>query len=321
MSDTVQSTFSLLNPEQAVQKYKDNMPDVAIIGGGPAGYTAAINAANRGRSVVIITTDYKNSYLYKAKRIDNMPGFPEVSGSKLLEAFRNHALSMDVDEISTQVQMVMPIPGSSGTTSFQIAMGSHILPARTCVLATGVSAFKTYEGEEKFLGRGVSYCGTCDGMLYRGKKVSVIAQSEDALEEALHLVKIGCQVSFFASERDRKKWFTSIPGDVFEHDIVSSRYAIEGETKVTALSADSKTYETDGVFILRTSIAPDSMIPGIQTRDKYIEVDRSQKTSIAGLFAAGDCTGKPLQIAKALGEGLVAALSCDAYLTAIDANK
>lgn len=308
----------ILTPEKAFEKYSAAPVDVAIIGGGPAGFSAAINARTRGRSALILSADYKNSYLYKAGIVDNMPGMPGVSGADLLDKLHDHALSMGAEETRTQVLMVMPMPTDDKNTIFQIAFGTNIISANTVILSTGVSAFKAFEGEEKFLGRGVSYCATCDGMLYRNKAVALIAKAPDALEEARHLKKIGCKVHFFASSADMKKWFSDIKDGEFDGLVSAASYAIEGETALTGLKADGTTYPVDGVFILRASIAPTTLAPGIDLSNNYIRTDRNQATSIPGLFAAGDCTGKPLQIAKALGEGLVAALSADAHITAVN---
>ncbi|NLT11034.1 MAG: FAD-dependent oxidoreductase [Clostridiaceae bacterium] len=307
----------ILTPDEAFEKYSANPVDIAIIGGGPAGYSAAINARTRGRSALILSADYKNSYLFRAGIIDNMPGMPGISGADLLESLREHALSMGAEETRAQVLMVMPMPIDEKKTIFQVAFGTNIISANTVILSTGVSAFKAFEGEERFLGRGVSYCATCDGMLYRNKSVAIIAKAADALEEARHLKKIGCKVHFFASAADMKKWFSDIQEGEFDGLITAASYIIEGETGLSGVKADGKSYPVDGVFILRASIAPTTLAPGIELIDNYIRTDRSQATSIQGMYAAGDCTGKPLQIAKALGEGLVAALSADAHITAV----
>ncbi len=311
----------VLSPEEAAERYTTEPVDIAIIGSGPAGYSAAINAINRGRSTVIISGDYRDSYLYKAPVVENMPGMPGKSGAELLEAFRSHALAMGAVEIPGQVQLIMPFPTDDGTSLFQIAYGSNLIMARGVILSVGASNFKPYPGEARLLGRGVSYCATCDGMLFRGKTTAVIAKAPDSIEEAEHLVKIGCRVLFFASAPDLKKWADRLPGDVFESISTAASFEIEGDDVVSALLADGTRYPVDGVFILRSSIAPDALLPGIETQDGRIVVNRSQETSIPGVFAAGDCTGKPLQIAKALGEGLVAALSADSFLAAEERSK
>lgn len=303
-----------LTPEEASARYASEPVDVLIVGSGPAGYSAAINAVNRGRTAVIISGDYRDSYLYKAAIVENMPGMPGKSGAEILDSFRSHALSMGVVEIRGQVQLIVPFPTEDNTSLFQIAYGNRMMTARSVILTVGASTFQPFPGEVPLLGRGVSYCATCDGMLYRGKTTAVIAKAPDAVEEAEHLAKIGCKVLFFASAPDLKKWADILPKDSFERIIPAATFEIAGENIVTALIADRKTYPTDGIFILRASIAPDSLVPGMKTQGGYILVSKEQESSVPGIFAAGDCTGKPLQIAKALGEGLIAALSADSFL-------
>lgn len=316
-----ETVLPAMTPEEATERYSTEPVDIAVIGSGPAGCSAAINAINRGRSAVILSGDPRDSYLYKAPPIENMPGMPGKSGAELLDAFRDHAFSMGAVEIRGQVQLIMPFPSDDGSSLFQIAYGNNIMMARSVILTVGASSFKPYPGEARLLGRGVSYCATCDGMLYRGKTTAVVAKAPDALDEAEHLVKIGCRVHFFASGPDLKKWADRLPEGIFEQTTAAAAFEVEGEDKVSALVADGVRVPVDGVFILRSSIAPDALLPGIETNNGYIDVNRSQETSVPGVFAAGDCTGKPLQIAKALGEGLVAALSADAFLAAAERAK
>ena len=135
-------------------------------------------------------------------------------------------------------------------------------------------------------------------MLYRNKKVAVIGTGTDAEEEADFLRKIGCQVEFFGKGSAKK-------------------FEIRGEGSVSALVADDREYPVDGVFILRDTVASSALLPGLGMEDNHIAVDRQMRTSLPGVFAAGDCTGRPYQIAKAVGEGNIAALGADAYIKEI----
>lgn len=313
-----------LSPEEASVLFETTPVDIAVIGGGPAGCSAAINGRTRGRSVVILSGDYRDSYLYKASVIDNMPGMPGKSGAELLDLFHAHAEQMGSVFIKGQALVVMPFDFGSAKTGtkpgFQIAYGSHILMAKSIVLSTGVAAASFFPGEEKFLGRGVSYCATCDGMLYRGRPVAVIAKAKEAVEEAVHLKKIGCAVTLFVNPSDLKRWGLSLPDNTFERVLSSSVFKIEGDTYVTSLTTESETIPVSGVFILRSTIALQSLLSGLAVENNFILADPSQATNISGVFAAGDCTGKPFQVAKSLGQGLVAALSADAYLSSLEAG-
>jgi len=318
-------TSPVLTPDEAAALYETTPVDIAVIGGGPAGFSAAVNGRTRGRSVVILSGEYQNSPLYKASVIENMPGLPGKSGAELLDLFSSHAGKMGAVSLKGRALVIMPSDfGSSKTGAkpgFQVAYGSQFLMARTVILATGVAAAAPFPGEDEFLGRGVSYCATCDGMLYRGRDVAVIAKTEDAVEEALHLCKIGCKVTLFVNPADLKRWNITLPDNTFVRILHASGFKIEGEDYVARLVTDKESIAVSGVFILRSTIALSSLLSGLESEKNYILTDKSQATNIPGVFAAGDCTGKPLQIAKALGEGLVAALSADTYLTGLEASE
>ena len=179
--------------------------------------------------------------------------------------------------------------------TFGVSVGADFVQGRSLVLACGLTRAKPYPGEAEFLGRGVSYCATCDGMLYRGRPVAVIGLSADAPEEAEYLRGIGCQVEYFDLSR-------------------AKRYEIRGDERVTALTADGTDYAADCVFILRSGLAPDSLLPGLALENGHIKVDAAMATSVPGVFAAGDCTGAPYQVAKAAGEGNIAGLSACKYV-------
>lgn len=315
-----------ISPEELLSAYEQKPVDIAIIGGGPAGISAAINASSRGRSSIILSSDFQNSPLYKAASVENMPGFPQISGAKLLDLFSSHAEQREIPRLRGQVISILPTtlsipeketrtPGTDTCTGFQIAFGSHVISARTVILATGIAAAKPFPGEDTFLGKGVSYCATCDGMFYRKKEIAVIALSPDGIEEALHLSNIGCRVAFFARPVDLKNWQNQISAHPFATALPASKFEIRGnDGYVTSLVADQKEYPISGVFIIRAAIAPTTLLTGLQMENGCIAVDKKQATSVPGVFAAGDCTGAPLQIAPALGEGLTAALSADAFL-------
>ena len=325
MSTLKKNEAAFLTAEEAALQYESTPVDIAIIGGGPAGYSAAINGLTRGRTVVILSGDYRASYLYRASELNNIPGMPGRSGAEVLDLYHNHAVSMGAIIIEGRALVILPFTYQTAagvnTTGYQIAYGNHILQARTVILATGASVATPYPGEEKYIGRGISYCATCDGMLFRGRSVAVIAKTAEAVEEALHLVRIGCKVHLFISPSDVKRWDVTIPAGQFESVTNGSAYRIEGDDNtVTTLFYADQSVAVACVFILRASIAPSALLSGLALDGTYMITDKSQATNIPGVYAAGDCAGKPLQVAKALGEGLVAALSADAYITKIDAE-
>ncbi|MCI9157291.1 MAG: FAD-dependent oxidoreductase, partial [Lawsonibacter sp.] len=159
----------------------------------------------------------------------------------------------------------------------------------------------------EYLGRGVSYCATCDGMLYRNKPVTVVGLAPDAQHEANYLHSLGCQVVYL-SPHQPKGLDEGIPY------VKAGKLAVRGEQTVTGLEADGAFLPCAGVFILRRSVAPTDLLPTLETEEGVIKVDRHMATNLSGVFAAGDCTGEPLQVSKAVGEGHVAALSACAFL-------
>ena len=264
--------------------------DVIVLGGGPAGVSAALTARARGRSVLVISNPAGTSALARAHRIDNYPGLPGVSGEKLLEAMRGGLDEMQIPVVSGRVTSVMPMGGR-----IMAAVGQDVYTASALILATGAAQPALLPGEAEFLGRGVSYCATCDGMLYREKAVAVLGGAADAEDEAAFLQSLGCRVEFFDKRR-------------------AARFEIRGGDRVTALIADGTEYPVDGVFILRDTMASAVLLPGLGMESGHIAADRSMATNIPGVFACGDCTGRPYQIARAVGEGNIAALSADAYI-------
>lgn len=278
------------------------MYDIAVIGSGPAGLSAAVQARARNRSVLVVGGDDRDNPLYKTPRIDNYLGFPQISGKELLERFRAHADDMGVARKEGRVLNIMPM----GDT-FYLSIGSEMEQARAIILATGVVRANKYPGEAEYLGRGVSYCATCDGMLYRGKEVVVVGKAADAPQEANYLQELGCKVTY-VSDKAPDGLRPDIPF------VKAPKVEITGEGKVEALRAGSTTIPCEGVFILRPSVAPADLLPGLALDNGYIQVDRNMATSVPGVFAAGDCAGLPLQVSKAVGEGLVAGLRAAEYV-------
>lgn len=276
--------------------------DIAVVGGGPAGLSAAINIRARGKSVVVVGNDYRESPLYRAERVDNYLGMPGQTGAELMEAYRRHAEAMEVDFRAGRVLNIMQMEGTC-----YLSIGSEMETAKAVVLATGVVRGKKLTGEARYLGRGVSYCATCDGMLYRGKPVVVVGMAPDAPEEANFLQGIGCQVTY-VSARTPKNLVPAIPY------VKMGKLEIVGEETVTALRVNDTELPAQCVFLLRSAMPPTDLLPDLALEDGYITVDRQMRTNLPGIYAAGDCTGLPLQLSKAVGEGLVAGQAAAEYV-------
>ncbi len=266
--------------------------DILVIGGGPAGLSAAVNARARGRSVLVVSNPLEENPLWPAERVDNYPGLPAVSGAELLTQLRRHAERSGAEFLTGQALTSVRMGDA-----WYVSVGPDMYNAKAVVLAAGVARGKKFPGEAEFLGRGVSYCATCDGMLYRGKAVAVLGYSDSARQEAEFLERIGCRVTYFDRPRTCE---------------------IHGEETVRSVTCDGQSTDVDCVFILRPALAPTDLFPGLETEKGFVAVDRRMATNLPGLFAAGDCTGGPLQAAKAAGEGLIAGQSAAAYVADLE---
>ncbi len=275
--------------------------DIIVLGSGPAGMAAAVAARGRDKSVLVIGNPWQDSPLAKAERVDNYPGLPGRTGLELLEEFYRHAQALNVEFVVGKALSLLAWNG------FSLTVGSQVYQGKALILAPGVIRAAKYPGETEYLGRGVSYCATCDGMLYRNRPVTVVGLAPDSPQEANYLHSLGCQV-VYVSPRQPQGLDEGIPY------VKAGKLAVRGEQAVTGLEADGALLPCAGVFILRRAVAPTDLLPTLETEEGVIKVDRRMATNILGVFAAGDCTGGPLQVSKAVGEGHVAALSACEYL-------
>ena len=269
--------------------------DIVIIGGGAAGLSAALTCLNRGKTVAVVLNPQETESLYKAEQVSNYPGLPAMSGKELSDLFRRQLEESGAELKKGRALSVLPMGDSFG-----VAVEDRFLTGLAVILAAGITREKLYPGEAEFLGRGVSYCATCDGMLYRGKTVAVVGGSEEAKRDADFLESIGCRVLRFEK---------------------NGAYAVKGEGKVSALLFGGQEYPVDGVFILKDTVSVTRLVPGLEYESGGIVTDRHMATAVPGVFAAGDCTGKPYQLAKAVGEGNVAALSACEYVDSLSSAK
>lgn len=276
---------------------------IAIIGTGPAGLSAAVTAKIRNKTVLLLGRQSLSAKVQKAHAIQNYLGLPNISGEALRQAFQDHLDAMQLSITEAKVSMVYAMGDY-----FAIQTADENYEAESVILATGVVQGRPFPGEEALLGRGVSYCATCDAPLYRGKTVAVIGASPKEEAEAEFLAEVAQQVYYLPLYAETPQLSATIKV------IQDSPTAILGSQKVERLQTKSGEYPVDGVFILRDSIAPNQLVPGLQTEENHVAVNRRMETSIPGCFACGDLVGKPYQYIKSAGEGNVAAFSAVAYL-------
>jgi thioredoxin reductase (NADPH) len=278
--------------------------DVAIIGTGPGGVSAALTLKNRGKNFIIIGSK-QSAKVSKAHAILNYPGLPNVSGQELANAFSKHleiaGIEITEDRVSTIYDM---------GDFFGIQGGNEMYEASAVILATGVVTGKAIPGEDALLGSGVSYCATCDAPLYKGKDVAVIGYSKKEEEEAAFLSEVCANVTYVPMYKEA----TDLPDKVKVVNVKPSEILKVDDKRV--VKSDGEDIVVDCVFVLRDAISPGQLVPGLETDGAHVVVKRDMSTNIAGCFACGDITGLPYQYVKSAGEGNVAALSAVTYLAA-----
>ncbi|MBQ9263222.1 MAG: NAD(P)/FAD-dependent oxidoreductase [Clostridia bacterium] len=277
--------------------------DIAIIGTGPAGLSAAITATIRNKKVLLLGSKQLSAKLSKAHEIQNYLGFPAVKGGDLAAAFRKHIEQMGIEITEKRVSAVYAMGDF-----FSIQAGEDMIEATAVILATGVVQGKPLPGEEDLLGRGVSYCATCDAPLYRGKTAAVVGYSPREEAEAAFLSEVCSKVLYFPTYKDEPTLPVSV--QVIRDKVTG----IGQENGKRLVKTEKQDYAVDGVFVLRDAVSPGQLVPGLGVDGSHVAVNRKMETSIPGCFACGDIAGAPYQYIKAAGEGNVAALSAVSYI-------
>ena len=283
------------------------MYDVAIVGAGPAAVSAALTLQVHNKSILWFGSRKLSPKVEKSERIANYPGVAMVTGPELNRRYAEQIAQAGLQITERQVTNII-----SSRRGFLLQGGDEIYDARTVLLATGAVSAKGFAGEERLLGSGVSYCATCDGFLYKGKTIAVFCGSREFEHEAAYLAELAGRVYLFTPydgcgvEREN---VVVNPGKLKE---------ITGDEHVTGVElTDGTSLELSGVFVLRSAVAPGTLLRGLNIDGSDIVVNRRMETNKPGCFAAGDCTGRPYQLAKAVGEGNVAAHSIVAYLASL----
>lgn len=277
--------------------------EIAIVGTGPAGLSAAITAKIRNKKILLLGSKELSMKVQKAHTVLNYLGLPAIAGEALTKAYKDHIDSMEIAVTEDKVKAIYPMG-----EYFAIQGGKENYEASSVILATGVSTAKPYPGEMEFLGRGVSYCATCDAPLYKGKTAAIISFSKEEEAEADFMAEVAANVLYFPMYKEEVSVSEKIT--VIRETPVS----VEGSMKADKLITKENSYEVDGIFFLRDSISPSQLISGVTMDGNHIQVNRKMETNIAGCFACGDVSGTPYQYIKAAGEGNVAALSAAGYL-------
>ena len=301
------------------------MYDVIIIGAGPAGLTAGIYAARGGLKAAIVELAMPGGQAASTENIENYPGFPNgINGYELMNSFHQQALTFGVEFIFEEVHN-LDLKGPIK----KIHTDSQVLEAHAIIVAAGSKPrLLGVPGEDVFRGRGVSYCATCDGAFFRGKKVVVVGGGDAAIEEGAYLTKFAEEVTivhrrqgFRASQiaikraKDNPKIRFELNA-VVEEILGSNR--VEGVRIREVLSGNTHEIPSDGVFIYVGTDPNAQFLHGeIETDERgYILTDHRLQTNIEGVYAAGDIRNTPLrQVATAVGDGALAAVEVEKYIS------
>lgn len=284
--------------------------DIAIVGSGPAGISAALNAKIRNKTFKVFGTKEISPKLVKAHQINNYLGFYGKSGKEIRDEFAKHLEAMDIEITEEKINNIY-----SMGDYFALMGSKNTYEATAVILATGVNFGKPLKGEEEYLGRGVGYCATCDAPLYKDKIVTIIAYNKHEESEANFLAQVASKVYYIPMYKEEVEVDESI------EIIKDTPVEIVGEQFVQKLILKNNEIETDGLFILRDSISPGQLVPGLELDKNHVQVDRKMTTNLKGCFAAGDIVGIPYQYIKAAGEGNIAALSAVSYLDELKRNS
>jgi thioredoxin reductase (NADPH) len=298
--------------------------DLVIIGGGPAGLTAGIYAGRALLKTVLLEKEFLGGQAFATVKIENYPGFPEgISGPDMSEKLREQAQKFGV-EIATGAE----VAGIRDGNPKEVVTSEATYRAKAVVVASGLRPRSLdIPGEKEFVGRGVSYCATCDGAFFAGKRVIVVGGGDSAIDEGLFLTRFADKVTV-VHRRDELRAAGSLREKAFANPKMDFRWSSElrgiyGNTMVERVVVfDKKTRQekevpVDGVFMYVGNIPNTSFAEGILRLDEngYILTDEALQSSIPGIFAAGDVRHNLLkQVVVAMGEGALASVSAEKYI-------
>jgi len=303
-----------------------NVYDVIIIGGGPAGLTAGLYTSRARLKSLLIEKGFAGGLVTTIDWVENYPGFDEgISGVELSQRMERQAKKFGLETVQGSVKEIYV----HDEIKRIVLEEGNVYEAKTVILATGANpGLLKVKGEEKYRGRGVSYCATCDGAFFRGKKIAVVGGGNSAVQEALFLTKLA-EVVYIVHRRDQLRATKIIQEKAFANPNIKFIWnslveKIDGEDTVNSLvlknvkTGEVSRLEVEGVFIYVGYNPSTGFLKGIVKldEDNYILTDEDMSTSVPGIFAAGDVREKPLkQITTAVGDGATAAVSAEKYIS------
>jgi len=280
------------------------MLDCVIVGSGLAGISAALTLKANGKNFVLLGSPELSVKISKAECIRNYPGVASVRGDDFCTILKKQLREAEIEVTAERATGVYAMKDRFSV----LTESGAAFEGRTAILATGVESVKQIAGEAEFLGRGVSYCATCDGFLYKGKTIGVVSTSK----------RFEGEVGFLASVAEKVYFIPLYKNPEIEAEnveiLMKMPTGIGGGLRVERICFKDSALSVNGVFFLKESVSPAVLVGGLETKNGHVVVNRAMETNLKGCFAAGDCTGRPYQYAKAVGEGNVAAFSVCDYL-------
>lgn len=292
------------------------MKRLIVIGSGPAGISAALYARRSGAAVTVISKGMAASSLYRAEKIENYYGLEKsISGRELLARGVAGAKNIGVEFLTSEV---LSIDFAADFTSFTVVTTSGDIAASAIVIAAGAKRKKLLVPQtENFVGKGVSYCATCDAFFYRGKNVGIVGAESYAEHELRALLPLAKSVTLFTNGENLS--FTPAENVRIVTEKISG---LKGEERLTGVELNSgEIAAVDGLFIALGTAGSIELARkmGIMLDKNNIKTDSDMRTNVAGIFAAGDCTGGLLQVVKAAHEGAIAGMAAVKFLRGQDA--
>jgi len=304
---------------------QDTVYDVLIIGGGPAGLTAGLYTSRADLKTVLVESMMVGGQVITTTKIENYPGFPGgVDGPELMQRFHEHCGEYGLQIVQGEVQQLQ----DKGDVK-EVTVDGKTMQARAVIVATGAEPRKLgIPGEAELVGRGVSYCATCDGAFFRNVPVAVVGGGDTAAEEALFLSRFASKV-YLVHRRDALRATRILQERIFANDkievvwdsvpeqVLSDNRGVSGLEIQNKITGDKRILELEGVFFAIGVIPKAHFLADVLdlNEEGYIITDAECRTSMPGVFAAGDVRNKMLkQIATAVGDGAVAAIAAEKYL-------
>ncbi len=306
-------------------------PEILIIGAGPAGLTAGIYASRAGHPTLILEKELVGGQVARTAIVENYPGFREpIEAMTLVEEMEEQARRFGCEFATDEVKGLTAVAGA-GVTTITVTTVQGVRTPKALIIATGTTPRRLgVEGEERFVGRGVSYCAICDGPLFRGKEVAVVGGGDSALEEADYLTRF-CSRVFLIHRRDEFRAARVAQERVRRNEKITlllSRVVtrIEGKNRLEEVEIkDLKSGKTErlpvaGLFVYVGLLPNTGFCQGVVELDEagFVKTDPEMRTNVPGVFAAGDVRQKRVrQIATAVGDGAIAAMMAHEYIETV----